>query len=104
MNLKCSQCGTKYEFVYNKDEPLPPNFPFCSKRCKSLDLGKWLNEEYRISSPVPQDYETSQIEPEATSEASDENIQQILRVARNLNGDTDSALVNMLWSLKKKLD
>ncbi len=26
-------------------------FPFCSTRCKQIDLGKWLNEEYRI--PVP---------------------------------------------------
>jgi len=22
-------------------------FPFCSARCKMVDLGKWLNEEYR---------------------------------------------------------
>ena len=25
-----------------------PAFPFCSSRCKAVDLGKWLNEEYRI--------------------------------------------------------
>jgi endogenous inhibitor of DNA gyrase (YacG/DUF329 family) len=23
-------------------------FPFCSERCKLADLGKWINEEYRI--------------------------------------------------------
>lgn len=23
-------------------------FPFCSPRCRTIDLGKWLNEEYRI--------------------------------------------------------
>jgi len=22
--------------------------PFCSRRCKLVDLGKWLDEEYRI--------------------------------------------------------
>jgi len=22
--------------------------PFCSERCKLIDLGKWANEEYRI--------------------------------------------------------
>ena len=33
-------------------------FPFCSERCHLLDLGRWLNEEYR----VPED-------PEASSEA-----------------------------------
>ena len=25
-----------------------PSFPFCSARCKTIDLGKWLSEEYRI--------------------------------------------------------
>lgn len=24
-------------------------FPFCSPRCKRVDLGKWLGEEYRVS-------------------------------------------------------
>ncbi len=22
--------------------------PFCTPRCKSVDLGKWLDEEYRV--------------------------------------------------------
>lgn len=26
-------------------------FPFCSPRCRTIDLGKWLSEDYRI--PVP---------------------------------------------------
>jgi len=26
-----------------------PSAPFCSPRCKQLDLGKWLTEEYRIA-------------------------------------------------------
>ena len=26
--------------------------PFCSKRCKLIDLGKWLGEEQRISEPL----------------------------------------------------
>lgn len=25
-----------------------PSAPFCSARCKQVDLGKWLREEYRI--------------------------------------------------------
>jgi endogenous inhibitor of DNA gyrase (YacG/DUF329 family) len=25
-----------------------PNFPFCSKRCRLIDLGRWLKEEYRL--------------------------------------------------------
>ena len=23
-------------------------FPFCNARCKSIDLGKWLSEDYRV--------------------------------------------------------
>jgi uncharacterized protein len=23
-------------------------FPFCTARCKSIDLGKWLSEDYRV--------------------------------------------------------
>jgi len=26
--------------------------PFCSTRCKLLDLGHWLDESYRVSEPV----------------------------------------------------
>ena len=25
-------------------------FPFCSHRCRMVDLGKWLGEEYRVPS------------------------------------------------------
>lgn len=34
--------------------PRPENkfAPFCSERCKLIDLGKWLNEEYVISRPL----------------------------------------------------
>jgi endogenous inhibitor of DNA gyrase (YacG/DUF329 family) len=27
-----------------------PHFPFCSDRCKLIDLGRWLGESYRIPS------------------------------------------------------
>jgi len=23
-------------------------FPFCSERCQLVDLGRWLNEDYRV--------------------------------------------------------
>lgn len=29
-----------------------PHRPFCSSRCKTIDLGRWLDESYRISTPV----------------------------------------------------
>ena len=27
-------------------------FPFCSERCKWVDLGRWLGEAYRIPGPA----------------------------------------------------
>jgi endogenous inhibitor of DNA gyrase (YacG/DUF329 family) len=29
-----------------------PDAPFCSDRCRVIDLGKWASGEYRISSPI----------------------------------------------------
>ena len=33
-----------------------PSFPFCSSRCKNVDLGNWFNEEYVISEPLRPDH------------------------------------------------
>ena len=32
-----------------------PTLPFCSPRCRAADLGNWLNESYRIGSPVSEE-------------------------------------------------
>jgi len=35
--------------VYCRERPVDPQWrPFCSKRCKMADLGRWLSGEYRI--------------------------------------------------------
>jgi len=26
-----------------------PDYPFCSKRCRTIDLGRWLGEDYRVA-------------------------------------------------------
>lgn len=43
--LRCPTCRT---LVTVNDE----FFPFCSERCKTIDLGKWASGAYRISSPI----------------------------------------------------
>jgi uncharacterized protein len=43
--LRCPTCG---KVVTATDQ----YFPFCSDHCKTIDLGKWASEAYRISSPV----------------------------------------------------
>ncbi|MDO8414552.1 MAG: DNA gyrase inhibitor YacG [Gallionellaceae bacterium] len=39
----CPQCSR--EVVWNEDSPYRP---FCSERCKMIDLGQWATESYRI--------------------------------------------------------
>ena len=45
LSLRCPTCKT---IVLRTDE----QFPFCSDRCRLIDLGKWASGGYRISSPI----------------------------------------------------
>ena len=45
IKLKCPICKKP---VKTSDE----EFPFCSPRCRVIDLGKWASGAYVISSPV----------------------------------------------------
>jgi endogenous inhibitor of DNA gyrase (YacG/DUF329 family) len=42
-------------------EPLPPDFPFCSDRCKLVDLNRWLTGRYQV--PVVDREDPDDIEP-----------------------------------------
>lgn len=41
--LACPTCGQKIIW-----DPANPWRPFCSERCRLIDLGEWLSEERRI--------------------------------------------------------
>ncbi len=44
--------------ICRRSVSLPPEntvFPFCTERCRTVDLGKWFDEEYRL--PVEGDEE-----------------------------------------------
>ncbi|MGM0555121.1 MAG: DNA gyrase inhibitor YacG [Myxococcota bacterium] len=41
---KCPICRKEVELLSENEY-----FPFCSKRCKMEDLGKWLDEDYSIT-------------------------------------------------------
>jgi len=43
------RCPTCRAPVRPKEEN--PFFPFCSERCRSIDLGKWFTGEYRVPGP-----------------------------------------------------
>jgi endogenous inhibitor of DNA gyrase (YacG/DUF329 family) len=40
----CAICGRSVEY----EGGLPSLYPFCSERCKLVDLGRWLREVYTI--------------------------------------------------------
>ena len=44
--VTCPSC--KGDSVYHSSNPARP---FCSPRCKSVDLGAWANEDFRVASP-----------------------------------------------------
>jgi endogenous inhibitor of DNA gyrase (YacG/DUF329 family) len=46
MKYHCPICRKPTDSDANAD------FPFCSERCKLLDLGAWASEKYVISEPV----------------------------------------------------
>lgn len=49
-----------------------PSFPFCSKRCRAVDLGKWLGEEYRIAATgAVSEAEEDELPPEAKKDDHD---------------------------------
>lgn len=31
-----------------------PTYPFCTTRCRTIDLGRWLGGDYKISRPIEQ--------------------------------------------------
>jgi endogenous inhibitor of DNA gyrase (YacG/DUF329 family) len=46
MQAKCPICRKPTNSETHSD------FPFCSERCRLIDLGKWASEEYVISEPL----------------------------------------------------
>ena len=46
--VRCPACGG--ESVY---APTNPFRPFCSQRCKNLDLGAWASESFRVPDKNP---------------------------------------------------
>lgn len=54
--VTCPSCGEGAEY-----SPANPWRPFCSERCRTLDLGAWASESYRI--PAKADPQDPQGEP-----------------------------------------
>ena len=58
MRIKCPSCKRVGEWFAG------PYGPFCSKRCKLVDLGKWFSEEHVVSDPLlPEELERLSDDP-----------------------------------------
>ena len=60
-NVKCPRC--KQEIVWENTLFRP----FCSEKCKLIDLGKWAEEKYRIPGEKVNNEETQKDEKEEKS-------------------------------------
>jgi hypothetical protein len=48
--VSCPNCGA--DVVWG---PQSPFRPFCSERCKKIDLGAWASDSYRVPVEAPPD-------------------------------------------------
>ncbi|BES70762.1 DNA gyrase inhibitor YacG [Marinobacter nanhaiticus D15-8W] len=62
MRVTCPTCKKDIEWDTGN-----PRRPFCSERCKLIDLGAWANEEYRVPAEEvdPNDIPAGQEDPDA---------------------------------------
>jgi uncharacterized protein len=49
---KCPICKKKLKKT-SSESIRDKYFPFCSERCKLVDLGAWFDSDYKVISPVP---------------------------------------------------
>ena len=52
IQASCPICGREKRGESPADWP---QFPFCSQRCKLIDLGRWLGEGYRLPAEARED-------------------------------------------------
>ena len=62
--VRCPQCGG--DSLWSPDNRWRP---FCSERCKQIDLGAWASDAYRIPVQEATDGELDAIPPEPTNRA-----------------------------------
>jgi endogenous inhibitor of DNA gyrase (YacG/DUF329 family) len=49
--VRCAICGRHFQPEQS------PAMPFCSQRCRLVDLGRWLDERYGLAGPEENEQE-----------------------------------------------
>ena len=52
IRARCPICGTTFQVESIAELPC---FPFCSERCRLIDLGRWIDGVYAIPGPPAPD-------------------------------------------------
>ena len=69
--VRCPQCGKSSEY-----SPRNSFRPFCSERCRLIDLGEWAEGSYKVptepSEMTPEEFEILQAELEKADAAKDQ--------------------------------
>lgn len=72
LTVACPICKKKFEYYSSEFRP------FCSDRCRLIDLGQWLNESYTVPA--------QKITPEEA-----EQLEQIIHEKNEDSGEDDSS-------------
>lgn len=54
--MRCPICGVEFQREASRA------LPFCSERCRSIDLRRWLDEAYHL--PLPPDPDADELPPD----------------------------------------
>jgi len=65
--MRCSICNS--EFQPEQTEAMP----FCSERCRSIDLGRWLDQKYGLPRVVDPDADELPEEPWSNGHTADDD-------------------------------
>lgn len=76
MKVKCPTCGKEIEY-----SPKNPWRPFCSERCKLIDLGAWASDEYVIEGEPGS---AARMAPEELESAAMHALERAERIARGM--------------------
>ncbi len=49
LKIKCAHCKTQFNYYDSEFRP------FCTERCKMIDMGHWLNESYVVARGLQED-------------------------------------------------
>jgi endogenous inhibitor of DNA gyrase (YacG/DUF329 family) len=61
-HMRCPVCQREFE------KESSTAVPFCSERCRTIDLGRWLGETYRLpGAPDPDADQDESVEPKAAN-------------------------------------